>query len=169
MPMPASAAWPQSYTGAFTQIIRTVCGMSKPPITVSSLDLERLETLLETPAGASFPGRAQLQADGGELVECGADLFGVFLAGGGEREVAACPVEERGTQQMFKRGNAFGNTENAISIFAPVGSALLGLSVGDELAWPVPGGGSMTVRVAQVTYQPERAGDLHRCGAMPSG
>ena len=55
-----------------------------------------------------------------------------------------------------------GNTENAISIFAPVGSALLGLSVGDELAWPVPGGGSMTVRVAQVTYQPERAGDLHR-------
>jgi len=39
---------------------------------------------------------------------------------------------------------------------------LLGLSVGDELAWPVPGGGSMTVRVAQVAYQPERAGDLHR-------
>ena len=71
MPMPASAAWPQSYTGAFTQIIRTVCGMSKPPITVSSLDLERLETLLETPAGASFPGRAQLQAelDRAEIVE----------------------------------------------------------------------------------------------------
>ena len=71
MPMPPSAAWPQSYTGAFTQIIRTVCGMSKPPITVSSLDLERLETLLETPAGASFPGRAQLQAelDRAEIVE----------------------------------------------------------------------------------------------------
>ena len=135
--MPPSAAWPQSYTGAFTQIIRTVCGMSKPPITVSSLDLERLETLLETPAGASFPGRAQLQAelDRAEIVE---------------------PAD------MPPHVVTMHSTENAISIFAPVGSALLGLSVGDELAWPVPGGGSMTVRVAQVTYQPERAGDLHR-------
>jgi len=28
---------------------------------------------------------ALVQADGGELVERGANLFGVFLAGGGER------------------------------------------------------------------------------------
>ncbi len=49
-----------------------------------------------------------------------------------------------------------------ISIFAPVGSALLGLSVGDELAWPGPGGKPMTVRVTEVVYQPERAGELHR-------
>ena len=49
-----------------------------------------------------------------------------------------------------------------VSIFAPVGSALLGLSVGDELAWPGPGGKPMTVRVKEVIYQPESAGELHR-------
>ncbi|MPN49164.1 Regulator of nucleoside diphosphate kinase [bioreactor metagenome] len=49
-----------------------------------------------------------------------------------------------------------------ISIFAPVGSALLGLSIGDELAWPGPGGKPMTVRVKQIMYQPEAAGELHR-------
>ena len=160
--MPASAAWPQSYTGAFTQIIRTVCGMSKPPITVSSLDLERLETLLETPAGASFPGRAQLQAelDRAEIVEP-ADMPPHVVS---MHSTVKFSIHETGKDfcltLVYPRDA--GNTENAISIFAPVGSALLGLSVGDELAWPVPGGGSMTVRVAQVTYQPERAGDLHR-------
>ena len=49
-----------------------------------------------------------------------------------------------------------------LAIFAPVGSALLGLSVGDELAWPGPGGKSMTVQVKDIVYQPESAGELHR-------
>ena len=34
--------------------------------------------------------------------------------------------------------------------------------VGDELAWPGPGGKSMTVRVKDILYQPESAGELHR-------
>jgi regulator of nucleoside diphosphate kinase len=54
-----------------------------------------------------------------------------------------------------------GSTDR-ISIFAPVGSALLGLSVGDSLAWPGPGGKTMTVHVTEIIYQPERAGELHR-------
>ena len=49
-----------------------------------------------------------------------------------------------------------------LSIFAPVGSALLGLAVGDELAWPGPGGKPMTVKVKAIVYQPESAGELHR-------
>jgi regulator of nucleoside diphosphate kinase len=49
---------------------------------------------------------------------------------------------------------------NTISDLAPVGSALLGLSVGQEIAWPMPGGKTVTVRILAVTYQPERAGNL---------
>jgi regulator of nucleoside diphosphate kinase len=49
-----------------------------------------------------------------------------------------------------------------ISILAPVGSALLGLSQGDQIEWPKPGGGLVTVTIKEVTYQPERAGELHR-------
>jgi regulator of nucleoside diphosphate kinase len=51
---------------------------------------------------------------------------------------------------------------STISILAPVGAALLGLSQGDEIEWPRPGGGVLRVRIEEVTYQPERSGDYHR-------
>lgn len=38
----------------------------------------------------------------------------------------------------------------------------LGLAVGDELAWPGPGGKAMTVQVKEIVYQPESSGELHR-------
>jgi regulator of nucleoside diphosphate kinase len=49
-----------------------------------------------------------------------------------------------------------------ISILAPVGSALLGLKVGDTIEWPGPGGKPIAVRIVEIVYQPERAGELHR-------
>jgi regulator of nucleoside diphosphate kinase len=51
---------------------------------------------------------------------------------------------------------------STISILAPVGSALLGLSKDDEIQWPRPGGGLLRVRIGEVTYQPERSGEYHR-------
>ena len=47
-------------------------------------------------------------------------------------------------------------------LFSRLGSALLGLAVGDELAWPGPGGKAMTVQVKEIVYQPESSGELHR-------
>ncbi|MGL5992303.1 MAG: GreA/GreB family elongation factor, partial [Aeromonas sobria] len=52
--------------------------------------------------------------------------------------------------------------ESNISILAPVGSALLGLKVGDGIAWPGPAGRTIEVEILEVVYQPERAGELHR-------
>ncbi len=52
--------------------------------------------------------------------------------------------------------------EGTISILAPVGSALLGMTEGDMIAWPKPGGGDLSLQIIEVTYQPERAGDYHR-------
>jgi regulator of nucleoside diphosphate kinase len=51
-------------------------------------------------------------------------------------------------------------SNDKISILAPEGSALLGLSEGDEITWPAPGGGMMVVKIIEVTYQPERSGDV---------
>ena len=50
--------------------------------------------------------------------------------------------------------------QDRVSVLAPVGSALLGLSVGQAIDWPLPGGTSRHLRVVNVTYQPEAAGDL---------
>lgn len=50
--------------------------------------------------------------------------------------------------------------QGKVSVLAPVGSALLGLSVGQSIRWPLPGGKSRHLRVVDVTYQPEAAGDM---------
>ncbi|EOX4846440.1 MULTISPECIES: nucleoside diphosphate kinase regulator [Vibrio] len=49
-----------------------------------------------------------------------------------------------------------------ISIFAPVGSALIGLSVGQKLDWPMPNNQVKTIEIVDITYQPERCGVLNR-------
>ncbi|SJN41201.1 Regulator of nucleoside diphosphate kinase [Vibrio casei] len=51
---------------------------------------------------------------------------------------------------------------STVSILAPVGSALLGLSQGDEINWPKPDGGVIEVKIMDITYQPERAGEFQR-------
>jgi regulator of nucleoside diphosphate kinase len=48
---------------------------------------------------------------------------------------------------------------DCLSVLAPLGSALLGRSVGDAIPWPLPDGASMQVRVVDIPYQPEAAGD----------
>lgn len=48
-----------------------------------------------------------------------------------------------------------------ISVLAPIGSALLGLAVGQTIDWPLPGGHVKQLRIVEVMYQPEQAGDFH--------
>lgn len=47
-----------------------------------------------------------------------------------------------------------------ISILAPVGTAVLGYRVGDTVEWNVPAG-LKKLRVKEIVYQPEAAGDYH--------
>jgi len=48
----------------------------------------------------------------------------------------------------------------AISILAPIGTALLGYARGDVVEWRVPSG-LRRLRIEEVVYQPEAAGDFH--------
>ena len=45
-----------------------------------------------------------------------------------------------------------------VSILDPVGAALLGLEVGETVAWPLPNGGTKNLRILEVLYQPEAEG-----------
>jgi regulator of nucleoside diphosphate kinase len=47
-----------------------------------------------------------------------------------------------------------------LSVLAPIGTAILGYRVGDELRWRVPAGWRR-LKVEQVLFQPERAGAFH--------
>lgn len=46
--------------------------------------------------------------------------------------------------------------DGRVSVLAPVGSALLGLSVGQAIEWDFPDGSRRRLRVEDVSYQPER-------------
>ena len=134
----------------------------KPQIILSSLDLDRIEALLAAIPASAFPGKADLQAE--------LDRADVLAP----EEMPPTVVTMNSTVQftIVETGKSFcltlvyprdmDGSADRVSIFAPVGSALLGMSVGDELARPGPGGKAMTVRVKEVVYQPEAAGELHR-------
>jgi regulator of nucleoside diphosphate kinase len=52
-------------------------------------------------------------------------------------------------------------SEGKVSVMAPVGSALLGLSVGQSIEWCFPDGRPRTLRVVELIYQPEAAGNAN--------
>lgn len=134
----------------------------KPKIVISSRDLERLETLLDSLPHQELPGRDALEAElaRAEIVEPQDVPPTVVTMNSTVRfRVESSSKEFHLTLVYPKDADASGGT---ISILAPVGSALLGLSVGDEIEWPKPGGGALRVRIDEVTYQPERSGEYHR-------
>src|SRR5262249_46676042 len=48
-----------------------------------------------------------------------------------------------------------------ISVLVPVGTALLGLRVGQSIEWDLPSGEKQRYRIVDVPYQPEAAGEAH--------
>lgn len=135
---------------------------SKPEITISSLDSERLYRLIESLPKNSIAGINELEEelDRATIVS--------------PKDVPSTIVTMNSTVKFFiestqkefelilvypKDVDSSGKT---ISILAPVGSALLGLSVGDEIEWPKPGGGNLKVKISEIVYQPERSGDYQR-------
>ena len=51
--------------------------------------------------------------------------------------------------------------EGKISVLAPMGSALIGLKVNQEINWMFPDGKTKTLKILEVLYQPEAHGDWH--------
>lgn len=135
---------------------------TRPKITISSRDSDRLERLLDSLGSDAFPGRLELETELGR-----ADIVPpedipptVVTMNSTVRFRVQDSSETFSLTLVYPRD--MDASSGKISILAPVGGALLGLSQGDEIAWPNPGGGNLRVRIEEVEYQPERAGELHR-------
>ena len=50
--------------------------------------------------------------------------------------------------------------EGRISILAPIGTGMIGFKEGDLIEWPVPAG-VRKIKVLEILYQPEAAGDFN--------
>lgn len=135
---------------------------TKPEIIISSLDADRLYALMESLPANSFAGEKELEAELGRanIVEPHEVPATVVTMNSTVNFVVESTGEEFTLTLVYPKN--IDSSGNKISILAPIGSALLGLSQGDQIEWPKPGGGLVTVTIKEVIYQPERAGELHR-------
>ena len=130
-----------------------------PLIRVSRFDLERLERLLEKVGPRPELERLRDELDRAEVIEPSDVPPNVVTMNSRIRFADEETGEESEISLVFPR---HADTEQGrISILAPVGPALLGLSVGATIEWPVPEGRTRRLRVVAIAYQPEAAGDTH--------
>ena len=134
----------------------------KPPITVSSLDAERIEALLDAlPPTSEFNRELLLdELARAEIVEPHAMPAGVVTMNSTARFEIGSPKEQFSLTLSYPKD--MHQVENGISILTPIGAALLGLSIGDAIDWPRPDGQLVQVRLLEVLYQPEREGEYFR-------
>ena len=135
---------------------------ARPNLILSSLDVERLERLIDSMAHKPTPAMAALEE---ELVR--AEVVA-------PQDVPPTVVTMNSTVRfdVEHTGESFcmtlvypkdvDDSGDKISVLSPVGSALLGLAQGESIDWTKPGGGTLKVRIKEVVYQPERAGEFHR-------
>ncbi|BDM63987.1 nucleoside diphosphate kinase regulator [Shewanella sp. NFH-SH190041] len=132
----------------------------QPDIVISSQDLARLEALLETlpPDGAGTLAlenelaRAEVlpvQAMPDNVVTMNSTVS--FRVSGSD---------ELHTLTLVYPGDGH-DGHKTVSVLAPVGSALLGVKIGDQIAWPMPNNATRQVTIEAIHYQPEREGDYH--------
>lgn len=133
----------------------------KPPIVLSRLDLERIEALLERMPLAQAESYATLRAelDRAEVLEPAAMPSDVVTMN------SRVTFEDEGQGDQLTLTLVYPSGAGApgtVSILAPVGSALLGLTKGQHIDWPTPDGKQRRLHVLEIEYQPEAAGHLHR-------
>lgn len=134
----------------------------KPPIVVSSLDMERLEALLDSLPSAQAGTREKLMGElaRADMVEPDEMPADVVTMNSRVRFVLDNAAEEFDMSLAYPKD--VNGEPDKLSVLTPVGNALLGLKVGETIDWTRPDGGRFEVTVREIVYQPERAGDLHR-------
>ncbi|HNP65521.1 MAG TPA: nucleoside diphosphate kinase regulator [Woeseiaceae bacterium] len=133
----------------------------QPPIIVSTLDAERLERLLDSSTYKHLPGidalrdelnRATLVAPTEvppDVVTMNSTVRFTDDSSGSNYELSLVYPTSAGSPET-------------VSVLAPIGSALLGLSVGQTISWQLPGGRELQLRVLEIVQQPEASGIYHR-------
>ncbi len=133
---------------------------TQPSIIITRLDLQRLERLLDE-LEEFGPGAQALESELARAQVVGHDEVPPGVVTMNTR--VHCREEASGKDYhltLVYPKDAGG--EGTVSILAPIGSALLGLSVGQHIDWPAPGGKTLKLQLLEVEYQPEAAGEYDR-------
>lgn len=129
-----------------------------PPITISRLDLGRLKRLLANPMVRGSDAADALDDE----LERAAVVDPTALPPTVVSMNSRVRLRERRTSRELELTLVYPDDvgPDRVSVLAPVGSALLGLAVGQDIEWPLPGGRVAELTVLEILYQPEAMGDL---------
>jgi regulator of nucleoside diphosphate kinase len=131
-----------------------------PPITITRLDLQRLERLLDGLEDFG-PGAQALESELARAQVVGHDEVPAGVVTMNSR--VHCREESSGKDyHLTLVYPQDAGHEGTVSVLAPVGCALLGLSVGQCIDWPTPNGKTLQLTLLAVEYQPEAAGAYAR-------
>ncbi|HOG06851.1 MAG: nucleoside diphosphate kinase regulator [Syntrophales bacterium] len=134
--------------------------MAERPVYMTSFDMERLESLIQTHRSSSPKRKAQIdrlekELDRAVIVDPKDIPADVVTMNTKLRLRDETSGEEMVLSLVFP---ADANLEkNRVSVLAPIGTALLGYRVGDIIEWEVPSG-TKTFRITETLYQPEASG-----------
>ncbi len=131
---------------------------NKPAITVTRLDMQRLEHMLDN---------LDDYDDAADALE--AELARANFVG--HTEISNNIVTMNSTAHFHEESSATdyqltlaypqqGGIEGNVSVLAPIGTALLGLSAGQTINWQTPKGKTLKLVLHQVAYQPEAQGEF---------
>ena len=128
--------------------------MALPAITVSRLDVARLEALLATAHGEVADGLEEelLRATVVAPEAMPADVVTM-------NSRIRCREQARGRDMSLTLVYPEDSGPQKVSVLAPVGAALLGLSVGQSIDWPAPNGKTLKLEILAIEYQPEASGE----------
>ncbi len=137
--------------------------MSERALYLTDYDYERLELLLDNMNRVPQNRRADLSSLENDLATCQIVTSeempaNIVTLHSTIRYLDLDSKKERVVTLVFPSNADF--SKGRISIAAPLGAAILGRAAGDIVTWKVFEG-SMTIRIEEVLYQPEAAGDYH--------
>lgn len=136
--------------------------MAKPRIIVNELDYQRIEKLLGEPQYADLETAEALLEELERAEVLPPERIPPKVVTLNSRVRFKDLASGRESERVLVYPSAVAGRPDHLSVLAPVGCALLGLSEGQEIDWTLPGGTRTRLQVEEVLYQPEAAGEYHR-------
>lgn len=132
-----------------------------PSIVVSTSDFERIENVLDQVPDSFAAIRDRLfdELERADVVDPKSIPATVVTMNSRVRFTILATGVSMVKTLVYPKDQAI--SEDNISILTPMGSALLGLSVGQEIEWKIDNLKTVRVRIDALEYQPESAGDFH--------
>lgn len=128
------------------------------PIHVTTSDLERLRALVDqNQAGRDAALAEQLDAELDRAVEVPDDRVPRDVVTMGSRVVYQEGSSGTRREVVLVFPSQADLRAGRLSVLAPVGAALIGLSAGQEIGWTLPDGREIVLRILSVEQPPRRA------------